>query len=317
MKQQIITVFGGTGFIGRHVIAALAKNGATVRVATRVPARAYFLRPCGNVGQVVPFACDVNDDASVAQALDGATDVVNLIGILFEKGKKQKFDRLHADFPSRLAKACAQTNINTLVHVSALDSTSDSPAHYGRSKAAGEAAIKNNFPRHVILQPSVVFGPEDNFFNQFARMAQRAPFLPLIAGGKTKFQPVYVGDIAQAVARILTSGDARPYHGKTYALGGPEVLSFKQLLNLMQEMSGLRARYIPLPAPIAKIIGLLGAVLPTPPLTVDQVRSLSRDNIVPKDALTLHDLGLTPTALRGVLPTYLYAYRPGGRFAQG
>ncbi len=315
MKQQVITVFGGTGFIGRHVIAALAKSGARIRVATRMPARAYFLRPCGNVGQVVPFACDVHDDASVARALDGATDVVNLIGILFEKGRKQKFDRLHSDFPARLAQLCAQAKISTLVHISALGSTADSTARYARSKAAGEEAIKQHFPRHVILQPSIVFGPEDNFFNQFARMAQRAPFLPLIGGGKTKFQPVYVGDIAQAVARILISGDARPYHGKTYALGGPEVLTFKQLLNLMLEISGLRARYVHLPVPVAKIIGILGSVLPTPPLTVDQVRSLAHDNIVPKNALTLSDLGIAPTALRGVLPSYLGAFRPGGPFA--
>lgn len=307
----IVTIFGGTGFIGHQIVREVARTGARIRIATRVPARAYDLRPLGNIGQITALACNVHSDDDVARALDGATHAINLIGVLFEKGKKNTFQKLHVDVPARIGRIAAARNLHGVVHVSALGADIKGVSASARSKAAGEAALRRHFPRSVILQPSIVFGSDDNFFNQFARIAQLTHTLPLIGGGRTSFQPVYVGDVARATLTALTNPACA---GQTYALGGPETFTFRQLLDMMLEYSRLSAVYIPLPVPVAKLMGACASIMPRPFITVDQVRSLMADNIVPAGAHTLADLGITATPLRAILPSYLSQYWPGGRF---
>lgn len=311
-KQKIITVFGGTGFLGRHAIYALAKTGAQIRVASRVKQRAYFLRPAGDVGQIVPIRCDVHDTASVAAALQGATHAINLIGTLFEKDKKNRFDALHRDVPRCIAEQAQEAGLQMLMHVSALGAAPDSPSHYGRSKAAGEDAALKACANTVILRPSILFGPDDDFFNRFARMARLSPCLPLISGGTTKFQPVYVGDVAKAIRNVIACPYPGKYQGHTYELGGPEVFTFKQLLEMMQKFTGQDRALVSLPAPIAKTIGVLSAFLPRPVITVDQVNSLKKDSIESGHYPDLQALGVAPTALAAILPGYLGQYKKIG-----
>ncbi len=328
---KIATVFGGTGFIGRHVVSNLASRGIRVKVATRVPERAYFLKPCGAVGQIVPFAVDYSDLKSIENAVSDSDFVVNCVGILAEKGKAT-FQAVHTDFPSRIAKACAKENVKRFVHISALGSQ-DGTSEYAKSKKKGEEGVRTHFPHVSILRPSIVFGEEDNFFNMFAKMSLIAPALPLIGGGHTKFQPVFVGDVADAVmACIYTDAPQAPSKraektsvppsqkytgacGHIYELGGPEVASFKELFKTMFMYTRRPRPLISLPFPLAKIQAGLMKILPNPPLTPDQVESLKTDNIINKDAKTLEDLGLTPTPMDMVLPRYLERYRSGGRFA--
>jgi len=307
--QKTITIFGGTGFLGRHIVTALAKTGARIRVATRNPARAYFLKPAGDPGQITAVRCDVHDTVSVASALKGATDAVNLIGILFEKGTRQKFDALHRDVPHRIAQQSAEQGLSMLVHISALGAAPTAASRYAQTKAAGEDGLIRAMPRSVILRPSVVFGPEDDFFNRFATMARMAPVLPLVMGGTTKFQPVYVGDIAQAVKNLMSCTDSRKYLGHTYEIGGPAVYTFRELLEMMMQVTGKTRGFVSLPAPAAKIIGALSSCLPRPALTVDQVRSLTQDNVLSGNYPGLAELGVTPTPLQAILPTYLAQYR--------
>lgn len=316
MQDKIITVFGGTGFLGRHIVWRLAKTGARIRVATRAPARAFFLKPAGDVGQITPVFCDINDDAAVAAALDGATHAVNLAGILFEKGKST-FRRIHVEAAERIARAAQEQGLEMLVHVSALGVSESARSKYARTKAEGEKKVLAAFPKSVILRPSVVFGPEDRFFNLFAAMARGSAFLPLIGGGKTRFQPVYAGDIAKAVGHIVESPDPGDFYGKTYELGGPRAYTFRELLDLMQQNAKLRAHYVPLPFSAAKLVGFFASVLSHPPLTVDQVRTLQGgDNVVEPGYPGLAELGVEPTAVETVLPAYLDKYRPGGRFGE-
>lgn len=307
-QRPIITLFGGTGFLGRHIVQALARSGAQIRIATRSPARANFLKPCGDVGQIVPFSCNVHDTASVARALAGSTHAVNLIGILFEGGGKNTFDNLHHLAAQRIAQAAAEAGLRQMIHVSAIGAAAQAASNYARSKAAGEAAVRRAFPAAVVLRPSLVFGPEDDFFNRFARMARLSPFLPLVRGGKTRFQPVYVGDIAQAV-RAVIAADAAKYAGKIFELGGPQVLSFRELLEMMMAVTGRKRCLLPLPGPVAKAAAVMGAVCPRPPITLDQIRSLSEDNVVSGQYPGLADLGVKAAALGGILPSYLAQYR--------
>lgn len=312
---KIATVFGGTGFVGTQVVRELAKRGVTVKVATRVPERAYFLRPCGSVGQIVPFACDYSDPASIAKAVEGADYVINCIGILFEKRKKQSFQRAHVDLPKEIASAANKAGVERLVHISALGCEA-SKSKYAKSKIEGEAALKKAFPAATILRPSVIFGENDEFFNMFAHMAEMLPALPLIGGGLTKFQPVYVGDAADAVMAAIERpalGDDNP-QGKIYELGGPQVLNFKDIYEVLFEQTGRTRPLIKLPFGLAKVQAAFMSLLPKPPLTPDQVESLKTDSIVQGGALTLQDLGVNPTAMDIILPTYLVQYRPGGRF---
>ncbi|WP_051341298.1 complex I NDUFA9 subunit family protein [Azospirillum halopraeferens] len=310
-RNKIVTVFGGSGFIGRHLIRRLARTGAVIRVAVRRPAGANFLKTAGAVGQIVPIACDIRKDESVALALKGADLVVNLTGTLYER-EPWTFRTVHVDGPARIARLAKAAGVQRLVHISAIGADARGAAGYARSKAAGEAAVLEAFPEATILRPSIVFGPEDQFFNRFAAMAQVSPVLPLIGGGKTRFQPVYVGDVADAIVGALTADDAA---GRTYELGGPGVYTFRQLMERM--LGEIRRKRLLVPVPWGAA-GTLGGILEKVPLgapllTRDQVEMLRHDNVVAADAPGLKELGVTPTALEVILPTYLFRFIVGGR----
>ena len=308
------TVFGGTGFIGAQIVRELARQDYTVKIATRVPERAYFLRPCGVVGQIVPLYCDYSDRKSIEDAVSGSDVVVNCIGLLVEK-KKGAFEKVHVDIPKTIAKACAKLGVKRFVHISSLGVYSRS--QYGKTKLDGEKAVLKEYPKATILRPSVVFGPQDEFFNMFAEMARYVPILPLIGGGKTKFQPVYVGDIADAVMSAITIQDVREDSpcGKIYELGGPEVVTFRDIYEILFKYTGRRRALMSLPWGLAKLQSRFMAILPNPPLTPDQVESLKDDNIVTAEALTIENLGIEPTGMAQILPGYLERFRPGGKFA--
>lgn len=308
--DRLATVFGGTGFIGRYVVQALAQQGWRVRVATRDPSNALFLRPYGVVGQVIPQFANIRDDSTVAAAVADADLVVNLVGILFESGR-QKMRAVHDEGAGRVARAAAAAGAARFVHLSAIGADPQSPALYGRTKAAGEAAVRDGFAEATILRPSIVFGPEDAFFNRFAAMAGLAPALPLIGGGRSRFQPVYVGDVSDAVMAAATREDAG---GRTYELGGPGIYTFRELMALTLKFSGRRRALVTIPWGVARLQARLTGLLPKPPLTLDQVTLLQRDNVVAEDAATLADLGVEATALEAIVPTYLDRFRPGGRF---
>jgi len=317
MTARIVTVFGGSGFVGRYLVQRLARHGWIVRVAVRRPDRALFLKPMGAVGQITPIAAGLRHEGSIAAAVAGADAVVNLVGILHGRGA-DSFAAIHVEGAARVARAAQAAGVKTFVQMSALGADPDSPAEYGRSKAAGERAVRAILPAAGIVRPSIVFGPEDDFFNRFATMARFLPALPLIGGGRTLFQPVYVGDVADALLRLVEDPATT---GKTYELGGPRVYSFRDLLELMLHEIGRRRLLVPVPFGLASLQAFflelpsnLISVLPPPPLTQDQVQLLKRDNVVSAGALTLADLGIQPTALELVIPGYLARYRPGGRF---
>jgi NADH dehydrogenase len=311
----LVTVFGGSGFLGRHVVRALAKRGWRVRPAVRRPDLAGHLQPMGGVGQIMPVQANLRYPDSVMRAVDGADAVVNLVGILYETGR-QRFDAVQTEGPRAIARAAARAGITNLVHVSAIGADAASAAAYARSKAAGEAAILAEVPGSVILRPSIVFGPEDNFFNQFAGLARMLPALPLIGGGETRFQPVFVGDVAEAVAAGL-DGKAKP--GAVYELGGPAVRTFREILEYILKETGRSRPLIPLPFPIAELQGRILELLPMKPLlTRDQVLMLKSDNVVSEaakaDGRTLEGLGITPESIEAVVPSYLYRFRKAGQF---
>ncbi|MEM6492343.1 MAG: complex I NDUFA9 subunit family protein, partial [Pseudomonadota bacterium] len=302
---------GGAGFIGRYVVQRLAKADWTVRVAGRDLTRAAQLKHLGVVGQVAPTLANIRDDASVAQAVDGADVVINLVGILFESGKN-KFDAVQAEAPGRIARAAKAAGARAMVHVSAIGASDTSDAAYARTKAAGEAAVFAGFPEATVLRPSIVFGPEDNFFNQFAAMSTFAPFLPLIGGGHTRFQPVYVDDVAAAVMAAITQPDAT---GRTFELGGPRVYSFRELMEHVLAETGRKTGLLPLPFGAASIMGRFGELLPKPFLTRDQVTLLKSDNVCAENAPGLAALGIEAASVESVTPKYLWRFRRGGRWA--
>ena len=313
--QGLVTVFGGSGFLGRYTVRALAKAGWRVRVAIRRPNLVPELRVMGDVGQIELMQANVRVPASVDRALDGATACVNLVGALYEKGP-QRFDALHATAPKTIAEAAARLGVARLIHVSAIGADAVSASKYARTKAEGEAAVAAAFPGAAILRPSIVFGPEDNFFNRFAAMAEMGP-LPLIGGGATRFQPVYAGDVGASVAAALADATAA---GRTFELGGPAVYSFRQLMELVLKETCRTSPLLPIPFGIAGLIGLVGdmmSFLPiAPPVTSDQVELLKHDNVAEHGLPGLAALGVAPTALESVLPTYLWRFRKGGQFAQ-
>ncbi len=310
MAARVVTVFGGSGFIGRHLIGRLARQDWIVRVAVRRPSRAGFLKPVGDVGQITPIRAPLQDPIAVESAVAGADAVINLVGILYERGP-QSFAAVHTRGAQTVAAAATAAGVERLVQVSALGADLHGAADYARSKGAGEAAVRTAFPRAVILRPSVVFGPEDDFFNRFATIARISPVLPLIGGGGTRFQPVYVGDVADAIAKTVLDPDCA---GRTYELGGPHVYSFKELMELLLRQIHRRRLLVPWPFALAELQAIFFELLPVPPLTRDQVRLLRSDNVVSEAALTLADLGITATAAEIILPTYLDRHRPGGRF---
>ncbi len=309
MTLANVTVFGGSGFIGRYLVKRLAARGARVRVAVRDPEAAAFLKPMGDVGQVVPVATNIRNAPSVARAVDGADAVVNCVGILFERGR-QRFDAVHGAGPARIAEAAAAAGVGRLVQVSAIGADLESASAYARSKAAGEAAVREAFPSATVLRPSVVFGPEDDFFNRFAALATFLPALPLIGGGETRFQPVYVGDVADAIVAALDRAEAA---GGTYELGGPRIYSFRELMQVVLAQTGRRRLLLPLPFGLAKAEAALLQLLPTPPLTMDQVELLKSDNVVSDGAPGLGDLDVAPTSVDAIVPGYLFRYRRGGK----
>ena len=308
MNTNLVTVFGGSGFVGRHTVRALARAGWRIRVAVRHPNRAFFLRPLGSVGQIDIIKCDITDPDQVARALHGADAAVNLCGILFQAG--QTFEDLQADGAAHVAQAAAAAGLGALVHVSALGADTESNSEYAVTKAEGEEAVREAFPKAVILRPSIIFGPEDGFFNKFAALARFTPALPLIGGGRTRFQPVFVGDVAQAVVTSLSRQD-----GRTYELGGPAVYSFKELLQLILRETGRRRILVPLPFGLALLKAAFLQILPKPLLTVDQVRLLKKDNVVSPTAPGLAELGITPTSVEAVVPSYLWRFHPKGEYA--
>lgn len=306
-----VTVFGGTGFIGRQVVRQLATRGCRVRVCGRDPERALALKTEGDVGQIVPVQANVRDDTTVRAAVDGADAVINLVGILFET-ERQRFDTVHGAASGRIARLAREAGAAHLVQMSALGADAHSPAAYGRSKAQGEAAVRDAFPDAVILRPGVVFGPEDDFFNRFAALMCVAPVLPLIGGGGQLFQPVYVGDVAAAVA-MAALGEA--VAGETYELAGPRRYSFREIMELIRHQTGRNAGFIPVAFGPARLMAFFMEFLPRPPLTRDQVALLQGDNVPSGACPGLADLGIEATAAEAILPLYLDIYRKGGRFS--
>jgi uncharacterized protein YbjT (DUF2867 family) len=311
----LVTVFGGSGFVGRHVVRQLAKRGYRIRVAVRRPDLAGFLVPGGNLGQISLVQANLRYRNSIDRAVEGAQHVVNCVGILSERGRNT-FDAVQ-EFGGRAVAEAARSVGATLTHISAIGANANSSSAYGRTKGRAEAAILSVKPDAVILRPSIVFGPEDDFFNKFADMARLAPVLPLIGGGKNKFQPVYVEDVAQAVSRAV---DGKLIPGKIYELGGPEVLSFRECLETMFEVTGRKRPLVNMPFGVASMIGSIASLVPviTPPITSDQVQLLKHDNVVSAHAeaegLTLKGMGILPTMLISVLPSYLVRFRQHGQF---
>jgi uncharacterized protein YbjT (DUF2867 family) len=317
-QGELVTVFGGSGFVGRHTVSALARRGYRVRAAERRPDLAGHLQPMGAVGQIQPVQANLRYPESLARAVEGAGAVVNAVGILAPSGR-QTFESIHVDGARAIARAAREAGVKRLVHVSAIGADKASPSRYARSKAAGELAVLEEFPSAIIVRPSIVFGPEDDFFNRFAAMARVSPVLPLVGGGKTRFQPVYVGDVAAAIANAI-EGAGKP--GAAYELGGPEVLSFRKLLDMTQEYAGRSRGYFPLPFWLASLQAALTAPLPNAwrPITADQVRLLKRDNVVSEaaksDGRTLADLGVGQAACAGaIVPGYLERFKSRGQYA--
>ena len=320
MADDLIVVFGGSGFIGRHVVKALAKRGMRVRVPMRRPHLGQDLRVLGDVGQIHLMQANVRFPSSVARALEDATGVVNLVGVLHERGR-QSFQAMHVDATIAIADAAKAAGIARVVQVSSIGADPKGRARYARTKGQAETALRARVPTSTILRPSIVFGAEDNFFNRFAEMAKYWLLLPLIGGGKTKFQPLHVQDLADSVLAALTRPDAA---GRTYELGGPRVYSFRELLDFTQKTIDRKRGYAPLPFFLAKPLGgafsLVAKILPlAPPLTGDQVEMLKHDNIVgvsaEKGVGTIADLGVAPLeTIESIVPTYLWRFRPYGQF---
>lgn len=314
MSKGLVTIFGGSGFIGKYVVRALVRDGWRVRVAMRRPHTGLDLKVIGNVGQVQLVQANLRFPLSVERAVEGSDAVVNLVALLFESGK-QNFEALHVKGAQTLAAACAKAGIKNLVHISALGADINSDSDYARTKGEGEALIRGDIPSADILHPSIVFGPEDNFFNQFAAMTSFAPALPLIGGGATKFQPIFAGDVAEAVAACLKKGT----QGETYGLGGPQTYSFKELLEFVLTTVDRKRLLVPVPWFAANMMGFAGEVsgaLPfvAPFLTRDQVKLLKSDNVVPEDMKSAKDLGISLETIEAIVPSYLARYRHHGQF---
>ena len=314
MTKGLITVFGGSGFLGKYVIRELVKQGWRVRVAVRRPHTAQELKVIGNVGQVQLVQANLRFEKSVERAVEGSDAVINLVALLFEDGK-QSFESLHVRGAEKLAKAAAAQGVTNFVQVSAIGADVESDSDYARTKAEGEATVRAAIPSADIMRPSIIFGAEDQFFNRFAAMTQIAPALPLLGGGDTKFQPVYVGDVAEAIAKVAAQGTS----GKTYELGGPRTYSFKELMQFMLETIDRKRVLAPVPWFVANIMGFAGEISGMAPfvkpfLTRDQVKNLKIDNVVADDALGFGELGIRLETVEAIVPTYLGRYRKYGQF---
>lgn len=314
--SKLVTIYGGSGFLGRYIARRLAKDGWRIRVAVRRPNEALFVKPYGAVGQVEPVFCNIRDDASVREAMAGADAVINCVAILAERGK-QTFEALHVEGAGRIARIAARQGVATLTHISAIGADAAAASDYARTKGAGEAAVQAAFPGAAILRPSVMFGPEDQFFNRFAAMTRMGPALPLV-GANTRFQPVYVDDVARAAA-MAAEGKVAP---GVYELGGPEVRTFRDLMTEMLAVIQRRRLLVNLPFWLASLMGgtfaflsnITGGLLPAL-LTRDQVRNLRHDNVVAEDAQGFDAFGIVPVAPEAILPEYLWRFRPSGQYA--
>jgi NADH dehydrogenase len=309
-STRLVTVFGGSGFLGRHMVRALANEGWRIRVAVRRPNNALFLRPMGRVGQIQIVKANVQNEETVRAALKGADAAINLVAVLYQSGN-QRFESLHVEAAERIARLAAELGVGRLLHVSALGVEGNERSRYARTKALGERRVREAFPRATIFRPSVVFGPEDDFFNKFAWLARLSPMLPLIGGGRTRFQPVFVGDIARATVKVL--GDASTA-GKTYELGGPETMTLKEVMELALRETRRNRLLLPIPFGLARVKGAVLGLLPRPLLTLDQVRLLESDNVVSDGAATFRDLGIVPEAAGAIIPSYLWRFRKHGEF---
>jgi uncharacterized protein YbjT (DUF2867 family) len=311
MKPSLVAVFGGSGFLGRYTVRALAKAGYRVRVGVRRPNLGNYLVPMGQVGQIQVVKANIANADHVASVVSGADAVINLVGIMRQSGR-QRFQRIHRDAPEALAKAAMNAGAQTFVHVSSLGVSQNSPSLYARTKAEGEMRVREAFPAATIFRPSLMFGPEDNFFNRFAGMARMWRAVPLIGGGQTKFQPVYVGDVAAAIEKSVV--DPAAARGRTYELAGPSIYTFKDMMELMLRETYRKAALVPVPFGLASFGASLANLTPWPPITPDQVRLLKSDNVMTKGALGLHDLAMEPDSVEAILPTYIWRFRPQGQF---
>lgn len=314
-SSSLVTIYGGSGFLGRHVTQVLAYTGCRIRIAVRRPDLAGHLQPLGGVGQIHAVQANLRYPDSVASAAEGADALVNLVGILYETGK-QKFSAVQSSGAHNIARAAQAEGVKTLVHVSAIGADARSDSRYAQSKAAGEKHVRKAFPGAVVLRPSIVFGPEDDFFNRFAALARIAPVLPLIGGGNTKFQPVFAGDVALAVVESLRNSATA---GQLFELGGPEVITFRQVLERILHHCGRKRLLVPVPFELARFKAAILQLFPSPLLTVDQVKLLEHDNVVSFKARTskhtLEGLGIDPVLIDAVVPEYLERFRPYGEFA--
>jgi uncharacterized protein YbjT (DUF2867 family) len=311
--ETLVTVFGGSGFVGRHVVRALARRGYRIRVAVRRPDLAGHLQPLGRVGQIHAVQANIRYPDSMVAAVRDAAVVINLVGILYERGG-QRFDAVQTEGAEAVARAAVGMGAR-LIHGSAIGAEENSPSRYAQSKAAGERAVLATLPSAVITRPSIMFGPEDDFFNRFASLARLSPFLPLIGGGQTRIQPVFVGDVAAAIADAV-DGKAKP--GTVYELGGPDILTFRQLMTYVLTTIERHRLLLPIPFALAKLPAAILQFMPKPPLTPDQVELLKADNVVSQAAnaegRTLAAFGIKPTAIATVVPTYLWRFRKTGQF---
>ncbi len=314
LSNGLVTVIGGSGFVGRYIAQRMAHRGWRVRVACRRPNEALFVQTYGVVGQVLPVQCNIRDEESTRRVIMGADAVVNCVGVLWEDGPN-RFDAVQAEGAGRTARLAAAEGVSRFVQISAIGADPDSPSAYGRTKAAGEKAVLEAFPQAAILRPSIIFGPEDEFFNQFAGMARFTPVLPLVGAG-TRFQPVWVEDVAEAAARVC-AGETEP---GLYELGGPRVATFRELMQLMLKVIRRRRAIANIPFPLARLqarfMQLTALAGVKPMLTVDQVRLLERDNVVSSGASGFHELGIAPTAMEAILDSYLYSYRRYGQYSR-
>ncbi len=311
--ETLVTVFGGSGFLGRHVVRALANRGYRIRVAVRRPALSGYLQPMGRVGQIHAVQANLRYPDSVAAALRDADVGINLVGLMLERGR-QRFDALMSDGAETVALAASAAGA-PLVHISSLSADPNSPSHYARTKGEGEQRVRAAASTAIVVRPSVVFGPEDDFFNRFAAMSRLAPALPLLGGGHTRMQPVFAGDVAEGIAKAV-DGDLKP--GTTYEFGGPDVHTFKELMEFVLATIGRRRLLLPVPFGVMKFQAAILQILPKPPITRDQVELLQFDNVVSDDAKrdgrTLEGIGLTPDSIEAIVPTYLWRFRKAGQF---
>ena len=304
-----VTVFGGSGFLGRHIVKRLAARGTVVRVAVRHPDDALFLKPMGNVGQIVPVYADVRDEETVARVVAGVDGVVNAVGLYVEKGRLT-FAAVHEQGALHVARQAAAAGVPGLVHISGIGASRRSDSKYVRSRAVGEELVRGAFEKATILRPSVLFGPDDAFFNTLAALVRLSPIVPVFGGGKAKVQPVYVGDVAEAAVRVLDVAEAA---GKTFELGGPRIYTYAELMALVVEMTGRRRLLVPIPFVIAELQAAILSLLPDPPLTRDQVKLMKYDNTASPEAPGLKDLGIEPRSVEAVVPAYLDRFRRPGR----